>query len=131
MPRQIKKGAAEGRMFKQPSCPVIAIEEHYWDEQLTSQYVGVEAIRAPELEKRLHDLGELRIKEMDEAGIDVQVLSHGAPSLQKRSGDGVVELGKRVNDRLHQVIRAHPTRFAGFAALPTSDPRASADELER
>jgi 2,3-dihydroxybenzoate decarboxylase len=28
-------------------------------------------------------------------------------------------------------MRRHPTRFAGFAALPTADPRASVEELER
>src|SRR5262249_50092400 len=30
-----------------------------------------------------------------------------------------------------QAIAAHPDRFAGFAALPTPDPQAAADELER
>jgi len=28
-------------------------------------------------------------------------------------------------------VRAHPNRFAGFAVLPTADPKAAADELER
>ena len=40
-------------------------------------------------------------------------------------------LARRVNDRLHETVRAHPDRFAAFAALPTADPRAAADELER
>jgi predicted TIM-barrel fold metal-dependent hydrolase len=35
------------------------------------------------------------------------------------------------NDRLAAAVRAHPDRFAGFATLPTADPRAAADELER
>src|SRR5262249_37817453 len=68
---------------------------------------------------------------MDEAGIDIQVLSHGAPSTQKIPVDIAVELARRVNDRLYGAIVAHPTRFAGFAALPTADPVAAADELER
>src|SRR6266511_1898467 len=68
---------------------------------------------------------------MDEAGIDVQILSHGAPSAQKLSGTDAVDITRRVNDRLHAVVAANPTRFAGFAALPTSDPKAAADELER
>jgi 2,3-dihydroxybenzoate decarboxylase len=76
-------------------------------------------------------MGELRLKEMDEAGVDIQVLSHGAPSTQKLPKDIAADLTKRVNDRLHQAIQQHPTRFAGFAALPTSDPKAAADELER
>ncbi len=118
-------------MFSKPNCPVIALEEHYWDAELSATYGGVEGVRAPEVLKKLHDLGELRIKEMDEAGIDVQVLSHGAPSGQKLSGDNAVELIKRVNDRLAAAVAQHPTRFAGFAALATSDPAAAADELER
>ena len=68
---------------------------------------------------------------MDEAGIDIQVLSHGAPSAQRIAADIAVPLTRRVNDRLHAAIAAHPTRFAGFAALPTADPEAAADELER
>ena len=40
-------------------------------------------------------------------------------------------LTRRVNDRLHEAIAAHPARFAGFAALPTADPKAAAGELER
>jgi 2,3-dihydroxybenzoate decarboxylase len=118
-------------MLKNPRCQVIALEEHYWDTELTGQYSGMDTIRDPELARRLYDLGELRIREMDEAGIDVQVVSHGAPSTQKLSGDGAVRLARRVNDRLHAAMAANPQRFAAFAALPTSDPAAAADELER
>jgi predicted TIM-barrel fold metal-dependent hydrolase len=118
-------------MLKTPKCPVIALEEHYWDRELSAQFVGIEAMRDPELLKRLYDLGELRLKEMDEAGIDVQILSHGAPSTQKLTGSDAVALTRRVNDRLKAAVTAHPTRFAAFAALPTSDPKAAAEELER
>jgi predicted TIM-barrel fold metal-dependent hydrolase len=118
-------------MLKTPKCPVIALEEHYWDRELSAQFVGIEAMRDPELLKRLYDLGELRLKEMDEAGIDVQILSHGAPSTQKLTGSDAVALTRRVNDRLKAAVAAHPTRFAAFAALPTSDPKAAAEELER
>jgi 2,3-dihydroxybenzoate decarboxylase len=68
---------------------------------------------------------------MDDAGIDIQVLSHGAQSAQKIPADIAVDLTRRVNDRLHGAIAAHPTRFAGFAALTTAQPKAAADELER
>ena len=107
-------------MFKKPNCPVIAIEEHYWDEELEKTYVGSEAGRPGEQSKRLHDLGALRIKEMDEAGIDIQVLSHGAPSAQKLPAETAAALTRRVNDRLHAVVSKNPKRFAAFAALPTA-----------
>src|SRR5213080_4112221 len=118
-------------MLRTLSCPVIALEEHYWDKELAALFVGVEGVRDPEILKRLYDLGELRLREMDEAGIDVQILSHGAPSAQRLGGADAVELTRRVNDRLHAVVTANSRRFAGFAALPTSDPKAAADELER
>ncbi len=118
-------------MMKKPACPVIAIEEHYWDPELTRHYTGSEAGRGGETEERLYDFGAKRLKEMDEAGIDMQVLSHGAPSTQKLGADIAVDLTRQVNDRLAKVCAANPKRFAAFAALPTVDPRAAADELER
>jgi len=118
-------------MLKKPNCPVIAIEEHYLDAEVAKTYTGADARSGGEIGQKLADLGDLRLKEMDEAGVDIQVLSHGAPSTQKLPKDIAADLTKRVNDRLHQAIQQHPTRFAGFAALPTSDPKAAADELER
>jgi len=118
-------------MLKKPNCRVIAIEEHYWDAELAKHFTGLEAGREGEQNKRLHDLGALRIKEMDEAGVDVQVLSHGAPSAQKLNQSIAAELTRRVNDRLHHAVALHPNRFAAFAALPTADPAAAADELDR
>jgi predicted TIM-barrel fold metal-dependent hydrolase len=114
----------EGKPF------VIALEEHYYDRELAATFDGPEG-RAPETRRRLDDLGELRLKEMDEAGIDVQVISHGAPSTQRLDAEAAVRLARNANDRLAQAIAAHPDRFAAFAALPTPDPKAAADELER
>src|SRR5438445_5673542 len=118
-------------MLRTLKCPVIALEEHYWDKELAALFAGAEGVRDPQTLKRLYDLGELRLREMDEAGIDVQILSHGAPSAQRLDGADAVELTRRVNDRLHAVVTANSRRFAGFAALPTSAPKAAADELER
>src|SRR5436190_6350048 len=118
-------------MLHKPKCPVIALEEHYWDHELAAHFAGAEGVRDPQLLERLYDVGELRLREMDDAGIDMQVLSHGAPSAQKLSGPNAVPLTRRVNDRLHAVVTANPKRFAAFAALPTSDPAAAAEELDR
>ena len=40
-------------------------------------------------------------------------------------------VARGVNDRLAKVCAANRKRFAAFAALPTADPKAAADELER
>jgi 2,3-dihydroxybenzoate decarboxylase len=110
--------------------PIIAVEEHFWDAELASTFPpgrrGAEV-----LEAQLRDLGAGRIRAMDEAGIDVQVLSHGSPATQLLSADVSVPLARRVNDRLNAAVGAFPDRLAAFAVLPTADPRAAADELER
>jgi 2,3-dihydroxybenzoate decarboxylase len=118
-------------MMKKPNCPIIAIEEHYWDRELAKHFTGPEAGRGNETDERLFDLGALRLKEMDECGIDVQVLSHGAPSTQKLAADVGPAIARGVNDRLAAVVSSNPKRFAAFAALPTANPEAAADELER
>src|SRR5689334_14921478 len=118
-------------MMKKPNCPIIAIEEHYWDPELAKHFTGPEAGRGNETDERLYDLGPLRLKEMDDAGIDIQVLSHGAPSTQKLPVETAAAIARRVNDRLHAVVQKNPQRLAAFAALPTAVPEAAADEFER
>jgi 2,3-dihydroxybenzoate decarboxylase len=81
--------------------------------------------------KELGDLGESRIAHMDAAGIDVQVLSFGSPGPQAFEAAVGIPMARDANERLYETMKKHPTRFAGFAALPTADPQASADELER
>jgi len=65
----------------------------------------------------------LRIREMDEAGIDLQVLSHSIPGLQAVDAEAGPPLARRTNDRLYEVVQRHPDRFSAFAALPTANPR--------
>src|SRR5258708_1355157 len=109
----------------------IAIEEHFWTPELRALRRGHDVLHDPELGRRLTDLGELRIVEMDAAGIDLQVISHVEPATQNFAPAEAVRLAAAANDLLHQAIQAHPARFAGFAALPTPDPAAAARELER
>ena len=119
-------------MTTQSKQRVIAIEEHYWDEEVAATFGTADHLRRmPTIVERLYDHGELRIKEMDEAGIDVQVLSHGAPATQRGDAETNVRLARAANDRLFEIVRSYPDRFAAFACLPTPDPKASADELER
>jgi predicted TIM-barrel fold metal-dependent hydrolase len=108
---------------------VIALEEHYFDPELKSRLKeGVSG--PPHIVQAMSDIG-LRLKEMDAGGVDVQVLSHCAPSVQTMEAELAVPMAHRMNDRLYEIVRQHPTRFAGFAALPTADPSAAANELER
>jgi predicted TIM-barrel fold metal-dependent hydrolase len=80
---------------------------------------------------RLCDLDDLRIAEMDAAGIDVQVLSLTSPGTEQLDAAEAVAIARDANDILAEAVRRHPSRFAGFAALPTVAPDRAADELER
>lgn len=116
-------------MTKKPF--VIGIEEHYADPEIMATWTGYEAAKTGDITKRLFDLADLRIEAMDKAGIDFQVLSHSAPAVQKMDAESAIRMARIANDRLAAAVRLHPKRFAGFAIVPTPDPKAAADELER
>lgn len=80
---------------------------------------------------QLCDFGEVRIAEMDAAGIDVQVLSLVSPGVDTLEATEAVELARNTNDLLASAVARHPSRLAGFATLPAAAPEAAADELER
>jgi len=110
---------------------IIALEEHYLDAEIKRHYTGTDSQHAARVTERLDDVGQGRIADMDAAGIDLQVLSHANPGMQKMDAETAVRLARGANDRLQETVRAHPDRFAAFAAIPTPDPKAAADELER
>ena len=120
---------------------VIAIEEHFITPMYREKVAANEfrnfylTARGQELghdivEENL-DIGARRIAHMDAAGVDVQVLSFGSPGAQAFGADVAIPMARDANERLYQAIQKYPTRFAGFAALPTADPEAAAEELER
>jgi len=79
---------------------------------------------------RLCDIGEKRIAEMDAAGIDMQVLSLSAPGVEQMEPADAVVMARDTNDYLADAVKKHPTRFAGFAAVPTGAPKQAVEELE-
>ena len=120
---------------------VIAIEEHFIT-PLYREKVGANEFRNFYLKSRGEqlghdiveqnsDLGAGRLAHMDAAGVDVQVLSFGSPGPQAFAAEVAIPMARDANDRLYQAIQRNPGRFAGFAALPTADPEAAAQELER
>jgi len=120
---------------------VIAIEEHFITPMYREKVAANEfrnfylTARGQELGHDIVgenlDIGARRIAHMDAAGVDVQVLSFGSPGAQAFGADVAIPMARDANERLYQAIQKYPTRFAGFAALPTADPEAAAEELER
>lgn len=76
-------------------------------------------------------LAGARIEHMDAVGVDMQVISHGHGSPAQLDHPQAVALCREVNDRVAGEVAQAPTRFAGFATLPLTDPEAAADELSR
>jgi predicted TIM-barrel fold metal-dependent hydrolase len=117
---------------------IIALEEHFILPR-EEQNLPPAAHRGNDREKLLGvdtaaallDVGNARIAAMDEAGIDVQVLSQNQPGCQALDASAAIAMATEVNDLLGETVRAHPTRFAALAALPTADPAAAVRELER
>jgi len=118
---------------------IIALEEHLTIEAITRSGTtpfGVQDPPRPVMEalnpiERLLDLGAGRLAQMDDQGIDVQVLSVTTPGVQNLPPQQAVPLAREANDAVAAAVRAHPDRLQGFATLPTPDPAAAADELRR
>jgi predicted TIM-barrel fold metal-dependent hydrolase len=115
---------------------VIAIEEHFimpGDSLPIGAHKGCdrELRTGVEVGPELYDLGARRLAAMDAGGIDMQVLSLNQPGCQALAGPDAIALARDSNDLLAAAVAAHPRRFAGLAAVPTAEPAAAAQELER
>ena len=77
-----------------------------------------------------HDVA-VRLKAMDDARCERQVLSLGPPMVYWAD----IELGSRLsrifNEEIARVVKAHPARFVGFAAVPLQNTSRALGELER
>ncbi|WP_223653034.1 amidohydrolase family protein [Hymenobacter psoromatis] len=117
---------------------LIAIEEHFLTSIIRAAWAasaigqeGTASFDRGELEERLDDLGPQRLALMDEGGVDVQVLSVTTPALHNLEPAQSVTLARQTNDLVAATIARYPTRFQGFATLPTASPAHVAPELER
>lgn len=73
-----------------------------------------------------------RLRECEAFGVSVQVLST-VPVLfnYHLSGEAGLRVATALNDHIAQLVREHPTRFAGLATLPMQDPALACRELRR
>lgn len=74
---------------------------------------------------------ELKIVDMDRAGVDVSVLSVNMPGPERLAPELAVEGARACNDYLAETCARHPGRFVGLASLPLQDVRAAMAELDR
>ncbi|PYH45459.1 amidohydrolase family protein [Aspergillus saccharolyticus JOP 1030-1] len=107
--------------------PLITLEEHYSSRRVSEASPEAKAhygVLPQHIRSKLEALDDERIQDLDNGNVSVQVKSHGP-------GDIDASLCTAVNDDLAAAVSRHPTRLAGFAMLPMSEPLAAATELER
>jgi predicted TIM-barrel fold metal-dependent hydrolase len=109
---------------------IIALEEHFTTaDSFPGNAAPAAGPGAPKISDNMDNVAE-RLKDMDDAGIDMQVLSfifHG----DAMDAAEATPLVRKTNDRLADLISKYPSQFSGFAAVAPQDPVAAADELER
>ncbi|MFB9463460.1 amidohydrolase family protein [Streptomyces cinereospinus] len=130
--------ADEGGPDPRSRMRIIAIEEAVMLPGLVTQGTALNGAIpfkpevAAQWMKRLPDITEYRLADMDENGVTMQVLSLTPPGVQMQPDAAIaVADAQRANDALAGIIAAHPTRFGGLAALPLQNPQAAVREARR
>lgn len=76
---------------------------------------------------------DVRLREMDEKNIAMQVLSTVPVLFNYACEDvqGVLALSRELNDHIASVCRQHPSRFVGLGTIPLQAPNVAVEELRR
>lgn len=112
----------------------IGLEEHWAipdtlgdSESLVGTSAGWDNVR-----RRLLDIQDERLREMDSHGIELTILSLNAPALQAiLDPSEAIETARKANDIMAGEVAKRRDRFRGFAALPMQDVDAAIAELQR
>ncbi|OAI53835.1 amidohydrolase [Betaproteobacteria bacterium SCGC AG-212-J23] len=111
----------------------IGLEEHFAIPDTLNDSKGFLGDHVwPELEKRLLDMQEYRLSQMDKHGMQMMILSLNAPAIQAIPDvKKATETARKANDFLAAEVKKRPDRFQAFAALAMQDPDAATRELVR
>ncbi len=117
---------------------IVGLEEHVALPVLLDAWARVGVPQIPQLgygdepfAQRLRDVGNRRLADMDDQGVDVQVLSLASPGVQNLAAADAVTVAREANNALAEVVEGNSERFQALAAIPTAAPEAAAAELER
>ena len=123
----------EQAMFKRSGFPRMEMGEGEKGEKYVKWMFGPQLwARNPQvLHWKLMDMGERRLRDMDEAGIATQVLSLPAMGCDQLEAEEATSLARKINTELSKVTLKHPDRFVGLAEIAPQDPEGAALELER
>ena len=112
----------------------ITLEEHFVTRDFLKATVS-DSADTPEYMQRLQaqllDLGEGRIRAMDEGGVDLQILSLAAIGVDSLSPADQTSVLRGVHDELASAIQAYPDRLKVFCTPALKEPANAVRELER
>ncbi|MBW2016012.1 MAG: amidohydrolase [Deltaproteobacteria bacterium] len=114
------------KLEKEGASAGITVEKDEWGRRLLVQ----DGNRLVTLTHPMVDV-EKRLSDMEEAGVDMQILTLSIPSVDIFPPDLGESLARTVNDEVAEITRDHPGRFLGFATLPFLDPERAVRELKR
>lgn len=111
----------------------IGLEEHFAIPDTLQDSAGfVPGAYWEELKRRLLDIQDMRLRQMDEHGMEMMILSLNAPAIQAiPSPQKAFEVAVRANDFLAEEVAKRPDRFQALAALPLQDPDMATREMVR
>ena len=99
----------------------IALEEHFvipgffdGPGRVLKERLQRGGARGAAVVERLAEVGGKRIAEMDEARIDMQVLSLNSPGVEQLDAAEAIAIAREANDFLAETVKSHPKRFAGI-----------------
>jgi len=120
---------------EQIDCYLRMVKDGTGDKGLVSLwgfYARSPSERATQILERLLDLGEQRIRHMDQTGIDKAVLALTAPGAQPLTDlTEARRLAQRANDYLAGHVARRPDRYVGMTTVAPQDPDWSATEILR
>ncbi|HUI60055.1 MAG TPA: amidohydrolase family protein [Steroidobacteraceae bacterium] len=138
---------SEARIAKATGLRLIGVEEHFsipeivgamraahrtFSDDLDIQ--NLYAVPASDLEmteQGLVDFERKRLADMDRTGVSMQILSLTAPGVQVFAPDTAVEFARLANDRVAEIVKRHPERFAALTALAPQDTARAVAEMQR
>ena len=86
----------------------------------------------PFFSRKILDFMDIRLKEMDEGGMQMMILSLNSPAIQAiHDRKKAVDIARKANDEMAEAIAKNPRRFRGFAALPMQDVDEAIKEMYR
>jgi 2,3-dihydroxybenzoate decarboxylase len=111
----------------------IGLEEHFATDATIMDSAGyLDDSIWSELKSRLLDIQDHRLRQMDQNGMEMMILSLNAPAVQAVPNAAAArDLARNANDFLAEQVAKRPTRFQALAALPMQEPDFASEELQR